>query len=92
MSSSRANHQIKPEFFSLAGASAYVGGGLSIRSLRRLISQGRLPAFRPGGPGGKILVRRADLAALVEGARVSTIDLDALAAEAVADIKLGGQN
>jgi len=38
-----------------------------VRSLRRLIATGRLPAFRPGGPGGKLLIRRQDLVALIEG-------------------------
>jgi hypothetical protein len=51
----------------LSGASAYTSGALSVRSLRRLIATGRLPAFRPGGPGGKLLIRRQDLVALIEG-------------------------
>jgi len=73
-------------YFDLTAASAFTGGGLSIRSLRRLISQGKLPAFRPGGPGGKILIRREDLVALIEGSPVH-LDLDQIAAKAVAEMR-----
>ena len=76
-------------YFDLTAASAFTGGGLSIRSLRRLISQGKLPAFRPGGPGGKLLIRRRDLEALIEG-NPAHLDLDRLAGEIVAD--LGGES
>jgi hypothetical protein len=49
MSCSPSKHKIDPVYLDLAGASAYVGGGLSVKTLRRLIANGRLPAFRPGG-------------------------------------------
>ncbi len=84
--------EIEPEFLDLTGASAYTGGGLSVRTLRRFIAQGRLPAFRPGGPGGKMLIRKNDLKALVEMHPVEAIDLDALAEAALAELKFGGQN
>jgi len=79
-------HAIEAAFFDLAGASAYTGGAISVRTLRRLISQGKLPAFRPGGPGGKLLVRRQDLVDLIEGSPVH-LDLDRIAAEAVAELR-----
>jgi excisionase family DNA binding protein len=80
-------HEVKVAYFDLSGASAYTGGALSVRTLRRLISQGKLPAFRPGGPGGKLLVRRRDLEALIEGSQQANPDLDRLAAEAVAEMR-----
>jgi excisionase family DNA binding protein len=73
-------------YFDLTAASAFTGGGLSVRSLRRLIATGRLPAFRPGGPGGKILIRRRDLEALIEGSPAH-LDLDQLVEEAVAEMR-----
>ena len=75
-------------YLDLHNASRLTGGGLSVRTLRRLIATGRLPAFRPGGPGGKLLVRRRDLEALIEGSPAH-LDLDRLAAEAVAEIRGG---
>lgn len=79
--------KLKPAYLDLAGASAYTGGGLSVRTLRRLIAEGRLPAFRPGGPGGKILIRRIDLEALVESCPI-TSDLDGLVDEVIASLEV----
>lgn len=70
-----------PAYLDLAAASAHAG--LSVRTLRRFITQGRLPAYRPGG---KILVRRIDLERLITSARVHAFDLDALAAEALREL------
>jgi excisionase family DNA binding protein len=85
MNYSRPNHQIEPTFLDLASASAYTGGGLSVRTLRRFIAKGHLPAFRPGGPGGKVLVRKTDLEALIESCSIF-FELDSLASEIVADM------
>jgi hypothetical protein len=48
-----------PAFFDLAGASAYLGGAYSIRTLRRLIGVGELPFYLRGR--GKILIKKDDL-------------------------------
>jgi excisionase family DNA binding protein len=77
--------QTEAVYLDLPGATAFTGGGLSVRSLRRLIAMGRLPAFRPGGPGGKLLIRRRDLEALIESSPAH-LDLDKLAAEAMAEM------
>lgn len=77
--------KIEPQFFDLHGASAYTGGGLSVRTLRRLISEpGGLPFYQAGR--GKILIKRADLDAWLEGRRREPQDLDKLAAEALAEM------
>ena len=60
------------EYLRLASAAGLVE--LSRRSLRRAIARGELSAFRPSGsPRGVLLLRRRDLIAWVEGARVETL-------------------
>jgi excisionase family DNA binding protein len=81
---------INAEYFDLAGASAYTGGGLSIRTLRRLIARpGGLPHYRIGR--GKVMIRRADLDTFLEAHRQIPMDLDALANDALAEFGLGGR-
>jgi hypothetical protein len=76
---------ITPEFFDLQGASAYTGGALSVRTLRRLIS-------RPGGlvfyriNRGKIMLKRSDLDGYLERYRKEPLDLDKLAAQALREM------
>jgi excisionase family DNA binding protein len=77
--------KIEPAYFDLAGASAYTGGGLSVRTLRRLIAEpGGLPYHQAGR--GKILIKRADIDAWLEARRREPQDLDKLAAEAIAEM------
>lgn len=84
----KTSPQIEPSYFDLAGASAYTGGGLSVRTLRRLIAEpGGLPYYQAGR--GKILIKRADLERWLEGRRREPMDLDRMAAEALAE--MGGQ-
>ena len=79
---------IEPQYFDLSGASAYTGGGLSVRKLRRLISEpGGLPYIRAGR--GKILIKRADLDAWLEARRHEPVDLDAIAAKAIEEVMNG---
>jgi excisionase family DNA binding protein len=82
-----AQTKIEPAFFDLAGASAYTGGGLSVRTLRRLIAEpGGLPFYQ--AQRSKILIKRADLDAYLEARRREPQDLDRLASEAVAELGL----
>lgn len=58
-------------YTALAKASAF--SGLSVRTLRRAISSGRLLAFRPSGAArGLILLRRRDVVAWIESATIET--------------------
>lgn len=41
--------------------------GVPRETLRRWAAQGRLPAYRPGGPGSHPRYRRADLLAAMQG-------------------------
>jgi excisionase family DNA binding protein len=76
---------IIPSYFDLKGASAYTGGGLSVRILRRIISEpGGLPYIRAGR--GKILIKRTDLDAWLEARRHEPIDLDEIAARAIWEV------
>lgn len=78
--------EIEPAFFDLQGASQYIGGALSVRSLRRLISEpGGLPFYRVNR--GKIMVKKADLDAYFEARRHEPVDLDKLADEAIAEME-----
>ena len=81
--------KITPAYFDLSGASAYCGGALSVRSLRRLICEpGGLPYIRVGR--GKIMVKRADLDAYLEAHRHEPMDLDALADLAIRELRAAG--
>jgi excisionase family DNA binding protein len=75
---------IEPAFFDLCGASAYLGGGLGVRTLRRLIGTGELPFYRRGR--GKIMLKKSDLDRFMANHRQEAIDLDALADEALAEL------
>lgn len=80
---------IEPAFFDLAGASLYLGGALSVRTLRRLISVGELPFYRRGR--GKIMLRKADLDLFLSQHRQEAVDLDLLANEALAELGIRGR-
>jgi excisionase family DNA binding protein len=78
--------KIEPAYFDLAGAQAYTGGALSVRTLRRLIAQpGGLPYHQVGR--GKIIIRKSDLDAYLDRCRHEPVDLDALADQAVAELQ-----
>jgi excisionase family DNA binding protein len=84
----KTSPQIEPSYFDLAGASAYTGGGLSVRTLRRMIAEpGGLPYYQAAR--SKILIKRADLDAWLEARRREPQDLDKLAAEALAEMGAG---
>lgn len=87
----RCSPKIEPAFFDLSGASAYLGGALSIRTLRRLISMPGGLSFYRLGAAGKILLRKADLDNFLEAHRQEAVDLDALAAEAIAELRGGSR-
>ncbi len=80
---------IEPAFFDLSGASLYLGGGLSVRTLRRLISVGELPFYRRGR--GKIMLKKADLDQFLSQHRQEAVDLDLLANEALAELGIRGR-
>ena len=81
--------KIEAAFFDLVGASAYTGGGLSARTLRRLISEpGGVPFYLAGR--GKILIKRADLDTWLQARRREPMDLDRMANEALAEMGAGG--
>jgi hypothetical protein len=84
------SNKIEAAFFDLAGASRYLGGALGVRSLRRLIAKpGGLPHYRLGR--GKLMIRRADLDALLERHRHEPLDLDALVDKVVEKFGPGGK-
>lgn len=84
----RTRPTIDPAFFDLVGASAYTGGGLSVRTLRRLITEaGGLPFIRAGR--GKILIARIDLDEWLAARRREPVDLDEIAAKTVAELAAG---
>lgn len=81
--------KIEAAFFDLVGASAYTGGGLSVRTLRRLISEpGGLPYYQAGR--GKILISKADLDLWLQARRREPMDLDRIATEALAEMGEAG--
>jgi len=84
----KSSRPIEPAFFDLAGASAYLGGALQVRTLRRLISQpGGLPYYQVGR--GKVMIRRADLDAWLAQHRQEPVDLDAIADQAITELRSG---
>jgi hypothetical protein len=83
----KSSRPIEPAYFDLAGASAYLGGALEVRSLRRLITQpGGLPHYRVGSRG-KIMIKRADLDVFLAGCRREPLDLDAVADQALKELQ-----
>jgi hypothetical protein len=79
--------KIEPSYFDLAGASAYLGGALSVRHLRRLVAQpGGLPHYRIGGRG-KLMISKADLDAFLAAHRRLPVDLDGLADQAIRELR-----
>lgn len=80
---------IEPVFFDLCGASAYLGGAWGVRTLRRLVGIGEIPFYRRGR--GKILLKKNDLDRFLAQYRQEAVDLDALAAEAIAELRGGGR-
>ena len=81
-------NNIEPAFFDLAGARAYLGGALSVRTLRRLIGTGDLPFYRRGR--GKIMLKKSDLDNFLAQHRQEAVDLDALADEVMEELGIGG--
>ncbi|MHB8156191.1 MAG: MerR family transcriptional regulator [Desulfocucumaceae bacterium] len=82
----KSSRPIEPAFFDLAGASAYLGGALQVRTLRRLIAQpDGLPHYRIGR--GKVLIKRADLDAYLAHHRQTPADLDTLAEKAIREFR-----
>jgi len=82
----KSSRLVEPAFFDLAGASAYLGGALQVRTLRRLVAQpGGLPHYRIGK--GKVMIRRADLEAYLEQHRQTPVNLDSLAARAIQEFR-----
>lgn len=85
--SGKMKSSIEARFFDLVGAHSYLGGGLSIKALRRLIAEpGGLPSYKVRG---KILLKRSDLDTWLAARRREPQDLDVLAAEAVQEILAG---
>jgi excisionase family DNA binding protein len=81
----KSSPKIEAAYFDLAGASAYLGGALSVKRLRALIKQpGGIPHIRAGR--GKILISRADLDAWLAARRRVPVDLDKVADELVAGL------
>jgi hypothetical protein len=79
---------VQPEYFDLVGVEAYTGGAISVRTARRLISRpGGLPFIRINR--GKLMIKRSDLDAFLEAHRQEPVDLDVLAAEAIAEMREG---
>lgn len=77
---------IPPAFFDLVGASEYVGGALSVRTLRKLITKpGGIPYIRAGR--GKILISKVDLDAWLIAKRREPINLDELANKALKELE-----
>lgn len=58
----------KPPLLTLPAAAQIVEPPIPVKTLRRWVADGRLPAYRPGR---RVLVRREDLLALIESAPVT---------------------
>jgi excisionase family DNA binding protein len=74
-------------YLTLKAAAEY--GGVSVRWLRTALTDPMhpLPCYRPGGKGGKVLVRRSDFDAWMERFRaVGDVDLDAIVNEVLDDL------
>jgi len=81
----RSSLKIEPAYFDLAGAAAYTGGALGVRTLRRLIAQpGGLPYHQAGR--GKIIIKKSDLDGYLERCRHEPLSLDAIADQAIKDL------
>ena len=77
--------KIDSAYFDLKGASDYTGGGLSVRTLRRLIGEiDGIPYIQAGR--GKILIAKADLDAWLQARRHEPQNLDEIAAKAVQEV------
>jgi hypothetical protein len=80
----KSSRSIAPAYFDLRGLSAYTGGGLSIRTLRKVLTlPDGLPHFRVGG---KILVSRDDFDSWLKRFRQKPLDLDAIVQEILKDL------
>ncbi len=68
-------------YLSLKGLSAY--SGMSVRTLRKALTDPvhPLPHYRPGGPRGKVCVRRSDFDQWIARFRQEGSDVDALVSE-----------
>jgi len=74
-------------YLTLKAAAEY--GGVSVRWLRAALTDPvrPLPCYRPGGKGGKVLVRRSDFDAWMAQFRaVGDVDLDAIVNEVLEDL------
>jgi len=74
-------------YLTLKAAAEY--GGVSVRWLRTALTDPvhPLPCYRPGGKGGKVLVRRSDFDAWMARFRaVGDADLDAMVREVLRDV------
>jgi transposase len=80
----KSSRPVEPAYFDLKGLSAYTGGGLSIRTLRKVLTMpDGLPHFRVGG---KILVSKNDFDSWVKRYRKEPLDLDAVVEEVLKDL------
>lgn len=87
MASTKSFPPVAPAYFDLKGASAYVGRGLSVKRLRKALTEpGGLPHFRIGG---KILISKKDLDLWLIRFRQEPISLDLLVEEVMAEFKDG---
>ena len=85
MKSSRP--QISPEYFDLRGAVEYTGGAISIRAWRAILKRPNAPPH--SRPGGKIILRLADMDALLERFRYHPEEFDSLIDDLVSSVSKG---